>query len=169
MASAKMTIDTSGLDELNENVRRIFSYDTMDEISNFALNFFIDCFNNQGFTDVSFQPWQKSLKDAGATLVLSGQLRNSIRVGNITSSSFTIISDLPYSEIHNNGGSIIITDQMRNYFYAMYKQTNEDKWLSMYLYAKKNTVLNIPKRQYMGESETLLQDILDFVNQNNLT
>ena len=63
----------------------------------------------------------------------------------------------------------MITDKMRDYFYAMYKEKDDEKWLAMYLYAKKNSHIIIPKRQFMGQSAVLLQQIIDFIAKNNLT
>lgn len=167
--SVTVTVNTKGLDEKLTDIRKMFSYESMAEISNEALNFFIDSFNSQGFTDQAYAPWQKSLKDNGATLVLSGQLRNSLHVENITSSSFSIVSNLPYSEIHNSGGILMITDKMRDYFYAMYKKTDDEKWLALFLYSKKNSYITIPKRQFMGESAVLLRELLTFIEKNHLT
>ena len=48
-----------------------------------GLNFFVDSFQKQGFTNSSFEPWQKRNNDSrpgGSILVKSANLRNSLKV-----------------------------------------------------------------------------------------
>ena len=63
----------------------------------------------------------------------------------ITKFIFTIL--LPYAGIHENGGSITITSQMRAFFWAMWFETQELKWKYMAL-TKKNK-LTIKARPYL--------------------
>jgi phage gpG-like protein len=75
-------------------------------LSEQAKNFFQDSFTNQGFTDKTLVKWTPSRaakKRGGATLVQSGRLRGSIRVTNKTPSGFSVGTDLPYAEQHNEG------------------------------------------------------------------
>jgi len=148
-----VTVNMKGLIEIKENVEKMFSVENMNELANDAVNFYVDSFNNQGFTDITLLPWQKSNKDQGYTMILTGQLRNSIHTLSVSNDEFRVISDMEYSEIHNEGGEIDISENMRKYFWAMfYKTGNEDwKWLAL---TKLNS-FTIPQRQYMGESQTL--------------
>ena len=152
-----VTFNKSGLDEIMKDVKTMFSTEGMYELSNEAVNHFINNFNLQGFDG---DPWVKGMKEVGATLVLSGQLRNSIRTLKVTDNSFTIISDTEYSEIHNEGGIIPITPSMRKFFWAMYYKTNNEDW--KWLALTQGTSITIPQRKFMGDSEVLNQHLADF-------
>lgn len=131
-----------------------------------AINFFKESFFKQGFTDESFQKWenrkQPDYRAGGAILTNSGHLRDSIEVAEKTNNSITIGTYAPYAKIHNEGGTINIpiTKKSRKYFWYMYKQTNDEKWKYMALAKKNHIVLKFPKRQFIGESATLMR-ILD--------
>jgi|ERR1035437_8679548 phage gpG-like protein len=72
-----------------------------------AKNHFVDNFAKQGFDGNKWER-RKSEKDSGrAILVKTGDLRNSIQVGMIDSTSVTIKSDVPYASYINDG-----TDKM---------------------------------------------------------
>lgn len=157
-------INKSGLETIKKDIEELFSVDTMYDISNDAVNFYIDSFNNQGFTDITLIPWEKGNKELGATLVLSGQLRNSIRTLSVDSDSFTVISDMEYSHAHNEGEIIKISPKMRNYFWAMYNKTKKEEW--KWLALTKNSTITIPKRQFMGESQTLNEMIENYTIEN---
>ena len=137
--------------DLYLNCNKAFSNDNMEVIANEVINKYIECFDNQAWVDGT--PWEKSQKDRGATLVDSGVLRNSIRLESTTKTNFTIISDTEYSEIHNEGGVIYITPEMRKYFWFMYSKTKDDKWKGMALTTK--SVIEMPKRQFMGEDDSI--------------
>lgn len=155
-----VSVDMKDLIKMKENIEEMFSSENMYELSNDAVNFYVDSFNNQGFTDITLLPWDKSNKENGYTLVLTGQLRNSIHTFSVSKDEFSIISDMEYSEIHNEGGMIYITEQMKKYFWAMFSKTGDDKW--KWLALTKLTNFTIPKRQFMGESKTLNDMIEDY-------
>lgn len=155
-----VSVDMKDLIKMKENIEEMFSSDNMYELANDAVNFYVESFNNQGFTDITLIPWDKSNKENGYTLVLTGQLRNSIHTFSVSRDEFSIISDMEYSEIHNEGGMIYITEQMRKYFWAMFSKTGDDKW--KWLALTKLTNFTIPKRQFMGESKTLNDMIEDY-------
>ena len=79
-----------------------------DAVVTFKHNFYL-----QGFVDESLQSWKPrngKLRSLGAvsrdkkTLTKSGKLKRSIRyVSGINGYSAKVISDLPYSQIHNEG------------------------------------------------------------------
>lgn len=148
--------DRSGLDNAMKDIDNLFSTDTAYELANECVNDFMDNFNRQSFDNL---PWEQSTKEQGATLILSGQLRNSIRTLSASDNEFSIISDMDYSEIHNEGGTIMITDKMRKYFWAMYSTTKNEMWKGLAL--TKKSFLTIPKRQFMGESDSLTNRIID--------
>lgn len=128
-----------------------------------AVNFFKESFFKQGFTDISFQKWedrkQPDYRPGRAILQDSGTLRDSIETASKTSNSITIGSYAQYAKIHNEGGTISlpVTKKMRKYFWGMYRETKNEKWKYMALTKKNNLVIKMPKRQFMGNSATLMR------------
>lgn len=86
-----------------------------------AVNFFQDSFTKQGFDDNGVNPWENvqrriegtkaykypKKKDKGrrtrAILVKTGRLRRSIRTKEANFARISIVSDLPYARVHNEG------------------------------------------------------------------
>ena len=146
----KLIIDTTQFDNFMDEAEDFFSIDLMYDIGNEIVNFFKDSFRNQGFTDVNLKPWKK-VDGKTKAMIETGKLRNSIRIKKIDTRLVEVISDMPYSTIQNDGGTIIITEKMKKFFWAKYKKTGSPKWKAMAL----STKINIPKRQFMGESVAL--------------
>ena len=125
-----------------------------------ARAFFMQSFIKEGFTDNSFIAWPKR-KDllSHKLLQLSLALKGSIKVtkANFKEVEITAGEGLKYGAIHNEGGTITVkvTEKMRKYFWYMYKKTGDDKYKGMALTKKEVFTIKIPKRQFMGESETL--------------
>lgn len=118
-----------------------------------AVNFVKRNFQLGGFVDKPFQKWKKPLKKRGKTLVKTGNLRRSIKHISISPKRVVIGSNLPYAEIHNDGGKIEITPKMRRYFWALFKKTAKLEFKAMAL--TKKTHIEIPKRQFIGDSKAL--------------
>ena len=108
-----------------------------------GLAFFKGSFRKKGFEDVVLEKWKdrkptlyKNKKGtyvngsdhSRAILVKSGRLRRSLRKS-VSGMEITFASDLPYAQIHNEGGAV---------------KTRNGK-----------TFFRMAKRQYMGESQTL--------------
>jgi phage gpG-like protein len=55
----------------------------------------------------------------GSVMNRSGNLRRSIKY-NVRDGMILFSSSLPYASIHNEGGEITVTAQMKKYFWAMY-------------------------------------------------
>ncbi len=129
-----------------------------------ALQFFLASFIKQGFTDTSFIPWVKRKDDLTHKLLnQSYSLKNSIKIttadfGNVEISAG---EGLNYAAIHNEGGTITVkvSDKMKRYFWYMYKKTEDEKWKWMALTKKETLTIKIPKRQFIGESETLMNNL----------
>lgn len=129
-----------------------------------ALNFFIDSFQKQGFTDGSFEPWQKRTNDdrpGGGLLVNSAYLRNSLKVISSAPGAIVFGSNASYAKLHNEGGVITITmtTKMRKYFWYMFKASNDSRYKFMALTKKDRLTIKIPKRQFIGHSEVLMNDL----------
>lgn len=147
-----------------------------------AVKFFKDCFVKGGFTDASFRKWQQTNNPLAGkhTMYKSGNLMRSVHKQSATTSKVVVIADAVYADIHNSGGTITVTAQMKKFFWAKYYEqtgkvtnTKQGKTSS----SQKNRTLNakaafckrmalmpvgskikIPKRQFMGNSVTLMKD-----------
>lgn len=129
-----------------------------------GVNFFQDSFQNQGFTNEFFEPWDKRKNDLDPgrnILVQSGYLMDSIQVFDKNEKRITFGSDAEHAEIHNNGGTIKIniTKKARKYFWFMFMATKNSMWRAMALTKKTSITIKIPKRQFIGESKTLLSEL----------
>lgn len=129
-----------------------------------AMEFFLQSFNKEGFTDASFIPWPKR-KDAAGHKILSQSLilRGSLRIARADMKRVHIAAgeNIPYAAIHNNGGTINVkvTEKMRRFFWYMFKKTDDDTWKWMALTKKEMLSIRIPKRQFIGESYTLNKEL----------
>ena len=132
-----------------------------------AVNHFKESFINEGFTDRATKKWQsrKSKRSGGtnkqSVLSKSGELKDSLTY-RVQGNRVIISTDKKYAQIHNEGGEIKVTKQMAKYFWSQYMLAKEsentelmDQWRAMAL----SKTITIPKRQYIGESEVLNQNI----------
>lgn len=129
-----------------------------------ALNFFKDSFQKQGWTDTAFVAWPSRTNDTrvgGAVLTQTGHLRDSLQI--LSRSRFKLIfgTHAPYAQIHNEGGtlSIPVTEKSRKFFWYMFKATGEVHWKWMALTKKERMVVKMPKRQFIGHSDTLMKEL----------
>ncbi len=131
-------------------------------VSQQALSHFKGSFRKQGFTDYSFIAWPKRRDDLSHKILMqSNNLMNDLKVRAETINHIVIATELPYADIHNNGGkfSIPITQKMRNFFWAMFKSTGKESWKWMALTKKKRFPIRIPQRQFIGNSAELNKNI----------
>jgi phage gpG-like protein len=124
-----------------------------------ALNFFKESFDVHGWRDNGFSPWAPRADEdtSRAILVKSGHLRDSLRIITRTTERVEIGTSAPYAEIHNQGGRVTVrvTPKARKYFWYMYQRTDKPFWKNMALTKKDSFVVNIPKRQFIGNSKEL--------------
>lgn len=120
------------------------------------INFVLGNFEKQGFMDATLQPWaERKTTDAGrAILTKSAALRDSIIVTQSNTKRVVVGSSSAYAKIHNEGGiiNIPVTAKMRKFFWFKYKTTGDSKFKGMALTKKTSLVINMPKRQFMGNS-----------------
>ena len=129
-----------------------------------ALQFFLASFIKQGFTDTSFIPWVKRKDDLSHKLLnQSYALKASGKIdkADLTEVNISFGEGLNYAAIHNEGGTITVkvSAKMKRYFWYMYKKTEDEKWKWMALTKNETLTIKIPKRQYIGESETLMNKL----------
>lgn len=115
-----------------ENKSKQFKKDIPDKLNQQALKFFRDSFSKSGWTNESYSPWQKRKRNYPHKILLkSGDLKRSIHNTVKTFEKVVIISDLPYSAIHNEG---LMGRAFGKYSFKM------------------------PKRQFMGDSTKLRKE-----------
>ena len=129
-----------------------------------ALQFFLASFIKQGFTDTSFIPWVKRKDDLSHKLLnQSYALKASGKIdkADLTEVNISFGEGLNYAAIHNEGGTITVkvSTKMKRFFWYMYKKTEDEKWKWMALTKNETLTIKIPKRQYIGESETLMNEL----------
>lgn len=112
---------------------------------------FDENFRRKAFFDKS---WKKRfLQEKGSLMMMSGQLRRSLRK-EVKGNTITFSSHLPYAEIHNEGGEIVVTEKMKRYFWYKFGATKllGYKYLAMKRVGSK---IVIPQRQFVGYHKTL--------------
>lgn len=124
-----------------------------------AVKFFKDSFIQQGWTDVNTEPWkQRKTKDKGTkgnrkVLEKTGALMNSIQY-EIRGNKIVVMSkDIPYAQIHNEGGVISTTQKVRSHT----RRTRSGR--SKVRAHTRQIEFTMPKRQFMGNSQELNKKI----------
>lgn len=124
-----------------------------------ALNFYKESFKRQGFIDERYEAWKerkaptnrKAARRTGkrAILVQTGRLRRSLRK-RVINTTIEILTDVPYAQIHNEGGTIQGTATVRQHT----RRTKLGVKSNVTAHTRKVN-MRIPKRQFMGESALL--------------
>lgn len=115
-----------------DNKAKQFKKEIPDKLNKQAIRFFKYTFTESGWTDDSYSPWQKRKRNYPHKILLkSGSLKRSIHNSLKTFEKIIIISNLPYSAIHNEG---LMGNAFGKYPFRM------------------------PKRQFMGDSTTLRKE-----------
>lgn len=163
--------------KLNKDLKNIESFFKVlpDHIGNAYVNFVQDNFAQQGFTDEAFVGWQprkkkeiarvtksgkKIEKPNRALLVNSGALRRSIRYKIIPKGgkkSIYVYSNIPYAEAHNEGLHIEKTVTVK-----AHNRKAKGKTYAVKSH-KREINLQMPKRQFMGESQAFNNLVIDHV------
>lgn len=130
-------------------------------------------FERQAFFSEAWERRKSPTRPGGTILVKTGALRRSVgsrTVGN----SIVFYTDLPYADIHNEGGEIRVTKKMKRFFWAKHYEatgkfgrkkdgtlrndkrtrqlsTEAEFWKFLAL-KKAGTTIRIPKRQFLGNS-----------------
>jgi hypothetical protein len=115
-------------------------------------------FERKAFFNTAWKPAMKN--DIGSLMIRTGALRKSIRSQVAWSNTIKWESSLPYADIHNQGGTITVTQKMKGFFWYRFRLATggDNKNLSaealfckaMALKAVGSTI-KIPKRQFIGE------------------
>lgn len=130
-------------------------------------------FERKAFFDEAW-PAEKLANSRGSLMTRTGTLRQSIN-HTVLNDIITWQSSLPYASIHNTGGEIKVTQNMKKFFWAMFyknggKDLKEDElsteakqWKYLAL-MKVGSILKMPKRQFIGEHPQVHGVIQDVFN-----
>lgn len=154
---------------------------------NMGVNFFKDNFRKGGYQDGSLHKWpvtrRQQIGGEGAGSAYSPllskrlNLMRSVRY-TVSPGKTTILNDLVYAHIHNEGGTIThnVTPKMRKFAWAkFYEAAGENRkdtelnenakfWKGMALTKKAQIRQVIPRRQFMGRSSELVENIKNMAN-----
>lgn len=130
-------------------------------------------------------PTTKINNSRGSLMNRSGNLRRSIKYS-VGDGMILFSSSLPYASIHNEGGAITVTAQMKKYFWAMYyraspptpeggarRQTAKEKkltaeaakWRGMAL-MKIGQKIKVEKRQMVGDHPQVAKIVQGVIDDN---
>lgn len=143
-------------------------------LGNDAVNFFLDSWKRQGWLGDSLEPWRKRSSNAKrnsgrAILMDTGRLRRSIRIIRTSTGSVTVGTDVPYARAHNEGfrGTVSVKAHNRNRYTRSKEGTGKfskkgiERMKTVQRIGSTGMVkahtrkVNLPKRQFMGESPYL--------------
>lgn len=142
-----------------------------------AVNHFKNSFRIEAFEDDWSRPerWKARSgfdknKKRRAILTKTARLKRSIRITTLGGNFVIVGTNVPYAKIHNEGGkvNVPVTKKMRRFFWAMYYQNKKSpevamRWKSLAITKRTSIQINMPKRQFMGESKFLDKKITDFL------
>lgn len=144
-------------------------------------------FERKAFFDEKW-PATKLTYHRGSLMMRTGRLRKSLLSPKVTSNGIIWSSSLPYADIHNNGGEIRVTPQMRKFFWAKYYQTSSattkkkngeasssarnrklsieaEQWKALAL-KPIGSIIKIEKRQFIGSHPQVDKHIKEVINHN---
>ncbi|WP_367867883.1 phage virion morphogenesis protein [Pedobacter sp. WC2423] len=153
-----------------------------------AVNFSKERFRRQNWSDGGEKAWEKrkqpkrGAKQANkrAILVKSGRLMRSIRKISSNADRAIIGTDVPYAQIHNDGGNVKATAQVGAYQKKAYKRrahtrTRKDSTQSIAAHTvsshtvkahRRKMNFTMPQRQFIGVSRTLTGNIEDMITKD---
>lgn len=144
-------------------------------------------FERKAFFDEKW-PATKLTYHRGSLMMRTGRLRKSLLSPKVTSNGIIWSSSLPYADIHNNGGEMRVTSQMRKFFWAKYYQTSSattkkkngeasssarnrklsieaEQWKALAL-KPIGSIIKIEKRQFIGSYPQVDKHIKEVINHN---
>jgi phage gpG-like protein len=96
-------------------------------IATLAVNFSKERFIEKNWHDSSPEPWPKTNKKKGSTLVESGRLKRSIRKIHVSPDYISIGTNVPYAKIHNEGGEISGVETVRAHDRRSHKRKSHSR------------------------------------------
>ncbi|MDE5525683.1 phage virion morphogenesis protein [Elizabethkingia meningoseptica] len=119
-----------------------------------AVNFSKERFVQKNWLNESAETWQPRKRPGkGSLMTVSGRLKRSIRKVKQGSYYVYIGTDVPYAQIHNEGGEINKTVTVR-----AHSRQRKNGRQNVRTHTRKMNV-KMPKRQFLGDSKTLARNI----------
>ncbi|MDR0364242.1 MAG: phage virion morphogenesis protein [Bacteroidales bacterium] len=136
------------------------------EIATIAVNFSKERFREQAWLDETKEPWKpRSRKRRGGKsrsqtlLVDTGRLKRSIRKIYVSESKVIIGTDVPYAQIHNDGGIIQETVTVKTHNRKEHTRNRAGRTERVRAHTvnahRRSINVRIPKRQFIGNSYAL--------------
>jgi phage gpG-like protein len=122
----------------------------------YCLQWFDDSFQNQGFTDASFQAWPKRENDSSpgrAILIDTTFLRKSLSVMGEDENTITFGTHVPYAGLHNNGERLRVIQYVRQHH-----RTRDGNRYQVKAHSRKIDT-QYPQRQFIGESKQMMANL----------
>lgn len=139
-----MPMDNKGVNRALDKMKTVLR-NTPRKVAVTAKNFYSASFDEGGFRDEGLQKWEarKSRKDdkGRAILVKTNTLAKEIRITRVSSRVIELANPLEYAPVHNDGGDIDVKAHSR---------TRKGR-----KYQVKGYTYKMPKRQFIGKSQTL--------------
>lgn len=120
-------------------------------------------FERKGFFSDKWKPRTHDYQ-RGSLLMQSGAMRRSAQ-GQVSGDGVRFSSSLPYTAVHNEGGSITVTPKMKKFFWAKFKETGEAGWKYLAL-MKVGQVIKIPQRRFIGDGPETARIIEEAISRN---
>lgn len=124
-----------------------------------AVNFTKERFTRRNWVNASRRPWEKrkNEKVRGSLMSRTGRLKRSIRKISVGRERIVIGTDVPYAEIHNEGGTINKTVTVREHSRKISRGRKGGRATVASHYRKMNVTM--PQRQFIGESAVLMRRV----------
>lgn len=134
-------------------------------IGGLAVSHFKSSFKKQGFTDSSLEKWpprkkdERSRRGRRSTLIKSGALRRSIRIVKTGPGKVTVGSNLPYSQIHNEGGRVKALQKIPLHTRRRHSRNQRGRRVTVREHEvqshSRQMDFNMPQRKFIGRSLVL--------------
>lgn len=123
----------------------------------YCLQWFDDSFQNQGFTDASFQPWPKrkepDRRQGGAVLVDTTFLRKSLAVLDEGPGHIKFGTHVPYAAVHNFGLRVRGVQHVRGFH--RYRKGKREQVRPH----TRRIDTQYPERKFIGESQLMMEGL----------
>ena len=172
-----LQVNTDLFNRLQCLTQRTFLQRMVNEAGVIAVNFSKDRFRFKNWIDKTAEKWQaRKRPDRGSLLLRTGRLKRSIR--KIASGDYYVVvgTDVPYAQLHNEGGTVNKVAQVKAHTRkVVMRQRSVNRRGNVTTRAIGSKIVNVrahnrkmnltmPKRQFLGESELLMRRIEMHVN-----
>lgn len=116
-----MQADFKDLIRVCDNINRVISR-IPHKVGADAVRFYKERFRQKNWIDTTPEPWKKTKKRRGSTLMKSGRLKRSIHTIHVGADYAIVGTDVPYARAHNDGGSFEGIETVRTHTVKAHKR-----------------------------------------------